>query len=93
MKSLNELTPAELRTVADLKEQIDTISERIADILVGKPCCDGACAPSYDPAMGERPPKKLHWTQTPEGKRRMSRIQRKAWRNGDRRHNMETGGV
>lgn len=26
--------------------------------------------------------KKLHWTQTPEGKRKMSRVQKKVWREG-----------
>jgi hypothetical protein len=64
--SLLNLTPAQLRQAANLKEKIDQLQSELGAILG-----TGAAAP----ASG----KKLHWTQTPEGKARMARLVRASW--------------
>jgi hypothetical protein len=66
-----ELTAAQLRQAADIKEKIEALQAELAAILGG-----GA---TDAPAAVAVPGKKLHWTQTPEGKARMDKIRRARW--------------
>lgn len=62
--SLLQLTPAQLRRAADLKEQIEELQEQLQALLGSAPAV---------------PSKRLHWTQTPEGKARLAKSMRKTW--------------
>lgn len=64
---LLQLTPGQLRKAAVLKEQIEALEHELTGIL-------GATT------GGTSPGRKLHWTQTPEGKARLARSLRKSWR-------------
>src|SRR5690242_13126175 len=63
---LLQLTPAQLRQAATLKEQIQELELEVSSILG-----DSEAARSQ----------KLHWTQTPAGKARLSRALERSWRN------------
>ena len=65
----SELTPAQLRQAADLKEKIASLQAGLAAIL-------GGAAPKASPAPAG---KKVHWTQTPEGKARLAQSMKRAW--------------
>jgi hypothetical protein len=67
---LSQLTAAQLRQAADLKERIIELERELASILGGPE----TAAPSQ----------KLHWTQTTAGRARLARSLRRSWRN--RRH-------
>ncbi len=62
--SLLQLTSAQLRRAADLKERLDALTGELQALLGS-----GSAAA----------PKKLHWTQTPEGQARLARSMRKSW--------------
>jgi hypothetical protein len=72
-----ELTAAQLRRAAELKEQLEAAHTALASILDGGLAGNGGFT-SAAPAVAPR--KKLHWTQTPEGKARMDKIRRMRWR-------------
>jgi len=72
-----ELSAAQLRRAADLKEQLDAARVQLTAILGSESACDGSCA-SAAPVAAQG--KKFHWTQTPEGKARLARLIRKSWR-------------
>jgi hypothetical protein len=65
-----DLSAAQLRQAADIKEKIDALQAELAAILGGGATDAPAAAPG----------KRLHWTQTPEGKARMARLIRASWR-------------
>ena len=65
-----ELSAAQLRQAADIKEKIEAAQAELAAILG-----DGFTA-----ASASAPGKKLHWSQTPAGKVRMARIAQARWR-------------
>jgi hypothetical protein len=67
--NITDLSPSQLRRAADLKEKIEALQAELASIL-------GGTAPE---APSQPPSKKLHWTQTPEGKARMARLMKRAW--------------
>ena len=71
-----ELTAAQLRRAADLKEQLEAAQTELASLLAGECSCDGPCAPAAPSVASGQ---KLHWTQTPEGKARMDKIRRARW--------------
>jgi hypothetical protein len=73
-----DLSPAQLRQAANLKEQIDQLQSNL-DSLLGI----GTAAT----ASG----KKLHWTQTPEGKARVARLARQSWRQRGKRSSPAVG--
>jgi len=60
------LTPAQLRQAANLKEKIQELERELSSVLGGS----GAVQSS-----------KLHWTQTPAGKARLTRALKRSWRN------------
>src|ERR1035437_3398763 len=63
---LMQLTPAQLRQAAALKERIDELEHELESML-------GVSATAT-------PSKKLHWTQTPAGRARLARSIRRSWR-------------
>jgi hypothetical protein len=63
---LLQLTPAQLRQAASLKERIAELEGELESIL-------GTSATAT-------PSRKLHWTQTPEGRARLARSVRRSWR-------------
>ena len=63
---LMQLTPAQLRQAAALKERIDELEHELESML-------GVSATAT-------PSKKLHWTQTPAGRARLARSVRRSWR-------------
>jgi hypothetical protein len=63
---LLQLTPAQLRRAADLKEQIDEL-ERELSALGG-------------PSATVSGPVTVHWTQTPAGRARLAKSARNSWR-------------
>ena len=72
-----ELTAAQLRRAADLKEQIEAAQAELAAVLGGESVGSGLPAPTGGAVVKS---KKLHWTQTPEGKARMAKLIRASWR-------------
>jgi len=64
---LMQLTPAQLRRAADMKERIETLQSELEPVL-------GA------PILGGRSGGKTHWTQTPAGRAKLARSIRKSWR-------------
>jgi len=72
-----ELTAAQLRRAADLKEQIEAAQAELAAVLGGGLVAGGLPAPTGGAVVKS---KKLHWTQTPEGKARMAKLIRASWR-------------
>ncbi len=65
-----ELSSAQLRQAADIKEKIEAAQTELAAILGGVATNGPAAVPG----------KKLHWTQTPEGKARLARAIKRSWR-------------
>src|ERR1035438_4502667 len=63
---LMQLTPAQLRQAASLKERIAELEGELESIL-------GTSATAT-------PSRKLHWTQTPAGRARLARSVRRSWR-------------
>src|ERR1035437_7956987 len=63
---LLQLTPAQLRQAASLKERIAELEGELESIL-------GTSATAT-------PSRKLHWTQTPAGRARLARSVRRSWR-------------
>ena len=63
---LSQLTPAQLRQAAVLKEQIAELESELESIL------DGAASVTQG--------HKLHWSQTPAGRAKLARNARKRWR-------------
>ena len=61
-----QLTPAQLREAASLKERIDELERELAFLL-------GTSATAT-------PSRKLHWTQTPAGRAKLARSVRRSWR-------------
>ncbi len=62
---LLQLSPAQLRRAADLKEQIAELEGEMEAILGG--------------SQVTSPGQKVHWTQTPAGKARLARSMRNSW--------------
>ena len=63
---LLQLTPAQLRQAAALKERIEELEHELESLL-------GTSATAT-------PSRKLHWTQTPAGRARLARSVRRSWR-------------
>ena len=63
---LLQLTPAQLRQAASLKERITELEGELESIL--------------GTSTTATPSRKLHWTQTPAGRARLARSVRKSWR-------------
>jgi hypothetical protein len=63
---LLQLTPAQLRRAAGLKERIDELEHELESML-------GVSATAT-------PSRKLHWTQTPAGRAKLARSVRRSWR-------------
>ena len=74
---LLQLTAGQLRKAAVLKERIDDLNRELEAIL-------GSGTTGTAPSGG-----KLHWTQTPAGKARLSRSLRKSWRRRGAKGNAE----
>jgi hypothetical protein len=73
--SISELSPAQLRRAADIKEQLEAVQTELASLLGA-----GAVnAPQTSLALAS-PGKKVHWTQTPAGKARLARLIKQSWR-------------
>ena len=73
--NITELSPARLRQAASIKEKLDAAQAELASILAGGDIAgNGLQAPSITGG------KKLHWTQTPEGKARLARSIKLSWR-------------
>jgi hypothetical protein len=62
---LSQITPAQLRQAANLKEQIEELQRELESIL-------GGSAPTES--------QKPHWTQTAAGRARLKKSARLAWR-------------
>jgi hypothetical protein len=73
--NITELSSAQLRQAADIKAKLEAAEAELASIL-GVPAGHGPPAPSARASTG----KKLHWTQTPEGKARLARAIALSWR-------------
>jgi len=73
--NITELSSAQLRQAADIKEKLEAVQTELASILGGH-AGNGPQA-SFAPASEG---KKLHWTQTPEGKARLARLIKRSWR-------------
>ncbi|MGA2656332.1 MAG: hypothetical protein ABSH34_02325 [Verrucomicrobiota bacterium] len=73
--SITELSSAQLRRAADIKEKLEAAQTELASILGGY-ARNGLQASSAPAPEG----KKLHWTQTPEGKARLARSIKLSWR-------------
>src|SRR5438270_6980830 len=67
---LLQLTPAQLRQAANLRERVIELEHELESIL-------GASATATQS-------KKLHWTQTPAGRTKLVRSARRSWRTGRR---------
>ena len=93
MKQINELTTDELKRVLELRQCIDEILHSDKEEMLDRAINESnerfeSYTPEQRKELGEHArsimhPKKLHWTQTPAGKRKMKAAQEKAWR--DRR--------
>jgi hypothetical protein len=70
-----ELSSVQLRRAAEIKEKIEAAQSELASILGG--CAGKSPQASWAPAPGG---KKLHWTQTPEGKARLAQAIKRSWR-------------
>jgi hypothetical protein len=70
-----DLSSAQLRRAADIKEKIEAVQTELASIL-GAHTWNGLEASSAPAPEGKR----LHWTQTPEGKARLARAIKRSWR-------------
>jgi hypothetical protein len=67
--NLLQLTPAQLRQAANLKEKIIELEHELNSVL--------GAGPSAAPPSGS--PKKVHWTQTPAGRARMAKQMARQW--------------
>jgi hypothetical protein len=67
---LTQLSSAQLRKAADLKERIDTLQDELT-ALFGSP-------------TDATPAQRVHWAQTPEGKARLAKSMRKSWQSRGR---------
>lgn len=63
---LLQITPAQLRQAASLKERIAELEGELESVL-GTPAT-------------ATPSRKLHWTQTPAGRAKLARSVRRSWR-------------
>jgi hypothetical protein len=72
----HELSAAQLRQAADVKEKLEAAESELAAIFAGG---EKGGDPG-DAGAGVMPGKKLHWTQTPEGRARLARTVRASWR-------------
>lgn len=63
---LLQLSPAQLRQAANLKEQITELQVELESILRS--------------STGTSPDQKVHWTQTAAGRARLARSMRSSWR-------------
>ena len=68
--NITELSPAQLRRAADIKEKLEDAQAELISILGGV-ALQASSAPAW---------KKLHWTQTPEGKARLARSMKRTWK-------------
>ncbi len=75
--NISELSPAQLRRAADIKERLDAVQAELASVLGGSTGNGLQASPA--PAG-----KRLHWTQTPEGKARLARAIKRSWRKRQR---------
>jgi hypothetical protein len=73
--NITDLSSAQLRQAADIKEKLEGAQTELASILGGS-AGSGLQASSPPAPAG----KKLHWTQTPEGKARLARVIKLSWR-------------
>ena len=67
MDPFPNLSAAQLRRAADLKDQIETLQVQLGKSLGGH--VGNAVVPT-----------KVHWTQTPTGRRKMARLMKKNWK-------------
>jgi hypothetical protein len=77
--NITELSSAQLRQAADIKEKLEAVQTELASILGGH-AGNGPQAASAPAPKGKR----LHWTQTPEGKARLARAIKRSWRTRQR---------
>ena len=75
--NIRELSAAQLRQAADLKEKLEAAQTELASILGGGYTGNAERGPVAPNATHG---KKLHWTQTPEGRARMAKIRAARWR-------------
>jgi hypothetical protein len=73
--NISNLSSAQLRRAADIKEKLEAVQTELASILGGR-AGNGLQAPFAPAPKGKR----LHWTQTPEGKARLARVIKRSWR-------------
>jgi len=73
--SISELSPAQLRRAADIKEKLEAVQAELASLLGGS----AGSLPQTASAPASAG-KKLHWTQTPAGKARLARLIKRSWR-------------
>jgi len=73
--NITELSSAQLRQAAEIKEKLEAVQTELASILDGH--AGSGPQVSFAPPPGG---KKLHWTQTPEGKARLARAIKRSWR-------------
>ena len=73
--NIAKLSSDQLRRAAQIKERLEAAQAELAAIL-------GESAPNTAPAPSVPAPqvKKLHWTQTPEGKARLARLVKQSWK-------------
>ncbi len=68
--NITELSAAQLRRAADIKAKLENAQAELISIL-GSTALQVSSAPAG---------KKLHWSQTPEGKARLARSMKRAWK-------------
>jgi hypothetical protein len=80
MMNILEMTPKQLREIAGLKEQIEQLQHEVASIL-GEFHEVAKASAKTAKKNGHARNGKLHWTQTPEGRRTQRRNRLKYLRN------------
>jgi hypothetical protein len=70
MKTLLQLTPNQLRRAADIKDEIEGLQKQVNSILCPTVTKTTTVNRGTKP---EKSGKKLHWTQTPAGRRRCAK--------------------
>jgi hypothetical protein len=73
--NITELSPAQLRRAAGIKEKLDAAQAEL-DSILGGIAGNGLQQSSATAPRGKKP----HWTQTPEGKARLARVIKRSWR-------------